>query len=229
MSGISKPGRLFAGSSGFGYASWKPDFYPRGTKPGEFLRLYAERLPTVELNATGRRLPDPTQLERWASMTPPAFRFSVKLTTWIPARPETAARFTQAVATLGERLGAVLVQLPAPGRHDGPLLERLAAKLDPELRYAIELKDDAWDGERVLAACAPLRAVLVGQTDPGPGFCYFRLREPPYDETQLATLVSRITPALAAGADAFAYFRHEDEPTAPRYAAQLMDLARSAA
>jgi len=38
---------LYVGTSGFSYASWKPDFYPAGTKAGDFLRTYAERLPTV--------------------------------------------------------------------------------------------------------------------------------------------------------------------------------------
>src|SRR5207248_9915131 len=44
--------RAHVGTSGFSYASWKPDFYPAGAKAKDFLRLYAERLPSVELNAT---------------------------------------------------------------------------------------------------------------------------------------------------------------------------------
>ena len=30
--------RLYVGSSGFSYASWKPAFYPAGTKAADFLR-----------------------------------------------------------------------------------------------------------------------------------------------------------------------------------------------
>ena len=45
----------YVGASGFSYPSWKPGFYPADAKPPEFLRRYAERLPSVELNTTGYR------------------------------------------------------------------------------------------------------------------------------------------------------------------------------
>ena len=70
--------RLYDGTSGFSYASWKPDFYPAGTKPSEFLRLYAERLPSVELNATFYQLPSEERLEGWAAQVPEEFRFALK-------------------------------------------------------------------------------------------------------------------------------------------------------
>ena len=65
---------LYVGTSGWSYPSWKPGFYPAGAKPQDFLRLYAERFPTVELNTTGYRLPAEEQFERWAEQTPPGFR-----------------------------------------------------------------------------------------------------------------------------------------------------------
>ena len=64
--------QLFAGSSGFSYPSWKPGFYPAGTAQRDFLRSYAERLNTVELNTTGYRLPAAEQFARWAEETPTA-------------------------------------------------------------------------------------------------------------------------------------------------------------
>src|SRR3954471_20806777 len=66
----ARPGR-YVGTSGFSYASWKPDFYPAGSKAKDFLRLYSQRLPSVELNATFYRLPSETQLRAWADQTPP--------------------------------------------------------------------------------------------------------------------------------------------------------------
>jgi hypothetical protein len=47
----------YVGASGFSYPTWKPDFYPADARPEEFLRRYAERLPSVELNTDG--LPAP--------------------------------------------------------------------------------------------------------------------------------------------------------------------------
>ena len=34
---------VYVGTSGWSYPSWRPDFYPTGTDPKEFLRFYAER------------------------------------------------------------------------------------------------------------------------------------------------------------------------------------------
>ena len=194
----------------------------------DFLGIYASRLPALELNATGRRMPTVLQLQRWADQTPPGFRFAVKLTSWIVARPEAAPAFCDAARTLGARLGTVLVQLPDLGRHDQQLVDRLVGRLDPELCYAVETKGDAWQADRVEAAFGALDACRVGALD-GPGSIgYLRLRSPPYDDTALAGLAAEITPTLAQGRDVYAFFRHEDEPTAPAYASRLLGLVTHA-
>ncbi|MEZ5100841.1 MAG: DUF72 domain-containing protein [Thermoleophilia bacterium] len=216
------PGRLRAGVSGFSYPTWRGGFYPPSARPADFLRLYAERLPALELNATGRRLPTEAQLERWAAQTPPSFRFAVKLTGWVVARPEAGPGFCRAVRALGERLGPILVQLPPLGRHDDALLARLVERLDPGLAYAFERKDDAWQPDAVRAAAAGLDAVVVNELDERARFRYLRLREPPYDDAALDLLAGRIRPLLADGVDVHAYFRHEDEPTGPAYALGLL-------
>ena len=46
---------LFAGTSGFAYPSWKPDFYPPKLPQKDFLKYYASRLNAVEINYTFRR------------------------------------------------------------------------------------------------------------------------------------------------------------------------------
>ena len=48
---------VHVGTSGWSYPSWKPGFYPAGTDSKEFLRFYAGRFSTVELNTTGYRIP----------------------------------------------------------------------------------------------------------------------------------------------------------------------------
>jgi hypothetical protein len=94
----------YVGASGFSYPSWKPGFYPADAKPDEFLRRYAERLPSVELNTTGYRLPAETSCQRWAEQTPTHFRFAVKLPGHFARRLGT---FEERVSVLGERLGVV--------------------------------------------------------------------------------------------------------------------------
>src|SRR6058998_1804143 len=65
---------VHVGTSGWSYPSWKPGFYPAGTDAKEFLRYYAGRFATVELNTTGYRLPGEEQFARWAELTPPRVR-----------------------------------------------------------------------------------------------------------------------------------------------------------
>src|ERR1043165_4163655 len=94
------------GTSGWSYPSWRPGFYPAGTAPDAFLRFYAERFDTVELNTTGYRLPAEEQFERWAAQTPDGFRFAVKMPV---ARLDRVGTFVERVRLLGDRLGPVRV------------------------------------------------------------------------------------------------------------------------
>ena len=202
---------LFAGSSGWSYPTWRPDFYPAGTPNEDFLRSYAERLPSVELNTTGYRLPSEEQFERWAAQTPAGFRFAVKL----PQRAvRSIATFEERVRRLGERLGPVRVAVDAP-RDDG-LLALLLGSTD--LPLAFDFRHESWEGVDV----AP--AVRVDDWEAEASFRYLRFREPPYSDEALAELAARVRPLLERGVDVFAYFRHEDEPSAPVYAQRLRDF-----
>ena len=96
----------YVGTSGWSYPTWRPGFYPAGTKPEDFLRHYAERFRTVELNTTGYRLPREELFERWAAQTPPGFEFAPKLNAY---RRFDAGTFAQRVGLLGERLGPIRV------------------------------------------------------------------------------------------------------------------------
>jgi uncharacterized protein YecE (DUF72 family) len=207
---------LHVGTSGWSYPGWKPGFYPAGTDAKEFLAYYAQRFSTVELNTTGYRLPAEEQFRRWAEQAPPSFRFAVKL----PGnRPGIVAEFSERVAALGDRLGPVRVVLTS-ARDEG-MLTLLLGSLDPALRLAFDLQHESWDGiEPVLADAG---AVRVNDTAHPAPFRYLRFREPPYDDRRLAAIAGRVAPLLAGG-EVFAYFRHEDEPTAPDYAERLVRL-----
>src|SRR5436190_23233268 len=98
--------RLYVGTSGWSYPSWRPDFYPAGTKPADFLAHYATRFPTVELNTTGYRIPSADQFRRWAEQTPPGFQYAVKLDAH---RRGQAAAFDEGIERLGDRLGPIRV------------------------------------------------------------------------------------------------------------------------
>jgi uncharacterized protein YecE (DUF72 family) len=212
--------QLYAGTSGFSYPTWRPDFYPAGSRPRDFLRLYGERLPAVELNATFYKLPSEEQLETWAAQTPKAFRFAVKMSRSIThfGRLEQLPIFCERIRLFGERLGPVLVQFPSTRQRDDGWLRLLTDSLDPELDYAFEFRHDSWAGVDL----GP--HARVGSLGPGAGFRYLRLREPPYAEDDLRAWAKRLEPLLDGGVDVYAFFKHEDAPDAPAFASRLLEL-----
>jgi uncharacterized protein YecE (DUF72 family) len=211
----SVPG-AYVGTSGWSYPPWRAGFYPEKARPADFLRLYSERLSSVELNAAGYRLPAEGSFEAWAEQVPPEFRFAVKLPRQIThaGRLDGVGTFCQRVRLLGEKLGPLLVQLVRP-RDDGFLL-LLRESLDPELEVAYEVRHESWQDVEL-----PVRVNSLEGEAP---FRYLRLREPPYDEAALAAWAERLRPLLDEGVRVYCYFKHEDEPTAPLYAERLVEL-----
>ena len=208
--------RLYVGTSGWSYPSWKPAFYPADAKPAEFLGRYAERLRAVELNTTGYRLPAEEQFERWAAQTPPGFQFAPKLNAF---RSTDLGTFEERVRRLGDRLGPVRA-LIGYARDEG-LLSLLLGSLDPELRIAFDFRHGSWEG---IETTLPPNAVRVDDLAADAPFRYVRLRDPPYDESALRGWAERLRPLVAEQVDLYVFFKHEEEPSAPRYAGRLLEL-----
>ncbi|HZR94362.1 MAG TPA: DUF72 domain-containing protein [Gaiellaceae bacterium] len=197
------------GTSGWSYPSWRPDFYPEGMDPSEFLSHYASRLSTVELNTTGYRLPSEEQFRRWAEQVPDGFEFAPKLP---GGRLRSLDVFGERLRALGDRLGPVRISMKSP-RDDGAI-ELLLGSLDPSLRLAFDLEHPSWDG--VEPRLADAGAVRVGDlVHPAP-FRYLRRREAP-DAAFAASVAAATEPV-------YVYFRHDDAPTAPARAAELLEL-----
>jgi uncharacterized protein YecE (DUF72 family) len=192
------------GTSGWSYPSWRPGFYPERTKPEDFLRHYAERFETVELNTTGYRLPSEEQFERWAAAVPDGFRFAVKMPLF---RLDRVTPFVERVRALGDRLGPIRVVVQAV--RDEGMLSYVLGSVDPGLELAFDFRHESWAGVEGVVA--------VNDLDAEP-FRYIRLREPPYATADLRELARKLR------APAYVYFRHEDAPTAPAYAAELAGL-----
>jgi uncharacterized protein YecE (DUF72 family) len=205
------------GASGWSYPSWRPGFYPAGARTEEFLALYAERLPAVELNATGYRLPSAEQFQRWADQVPDGFRFAVKAPRLALSRPDVVVERTRA---LGDRLGCVRVVVTSS--RDDELLDRLLTAFG-DTRLALDLRHESWDG---VGAELGDGAVRVDDWNAVAGWRYLRFREPPYGDTRLEEIASGVRPLLDASIELFAFFRHEDEPTAPIAALRLLELIR---
>jgi uncharacterized protein YecE (DUF72 family) len=195
---------IHVGTSGWSYPSWRPGFYPEGTKPEEFLRFYAEHFDTVELNTTGYRLPSEEQFQRWAASVPAGFRFAPKLAL---RRLEAVPVFVERVSALGDRLGPIRVTVQ--NARDEGLLSFVLGSIDPAVELAFDFRHESWLGVEGLVSVNDFVA------EP---FRYIRLREPPYSDDDLRDLARRLRPPACV------YFRHEDAPTAPAYAARLREL-----
>jgi len=208
----------YVGSSGFSYPSWRGGFYPSDAKPAEFLELYAKRLPSVELNNSFYRLPSEEQFRGWAARTPPGFRFAVKMSRQIThfGRLDLISTFCERVRVLGDRLGPVRLQFPENRQRDDGMLRFVLDSLDPELEYAFDFRHQSWRDADV-----PVR--VNDHTSDAP-FRYLRFRDPPYADDALRALAEDVRRLLDDGILVYAYFKHEDEPSAPRYAERLLEL-----
>jgi len=205
---------VHVGASGWSYPSWKPGFYPAGTDAREFLGFYARQFDTVELNTTGYRLPAEEQFRRWAEQVPEGFTFAPKL----PGnRARMVGEFSARVRTLGDRLGPVRVQL-INARDEG-MLELLLGSLDPDLKLAFDLGHESWAG--IEPRLAEAGAVRVNDLEHEAPFRYVRFREPPYTDDELERRAERVR---AIDVPVYAYFRHEEKPTALTYAARFREL-----
>ncbi|WP_432536355.1 DUF72 domain-containing protein [Kineococcus arenarius] len=166
-------GRLRIGTSGWTYPEWRGVFYPPGLAQRRELEHLADRLPTVELNASFYALQRPGNYPSWARRTPPDFCFSVK--GWravthehrlVDVQDALAAFFASGVLELGEKLGPVLWQLPPSLRFDAEVLARFCALLPSTTTTAAELAAsraaalDDW-AQRVRAWSAGGRDVFV--------------------------------------------------------------------
>jgi len=218
-------GTLRVGASGFSFASWRPGFYPAGTKPADFLAFYAKHLQTVEINNSFYKLPTEATFAKWAQTVPDGFRFSVKAQRAVSVfgRVDFVPDLNARVRALGDRLGPIVVRFADGKERDDDFVGALLDALDDDLEVALDFRDPSWDGIEPLLE--PRGAVRVNQLDaPGAGFRYLRMRDPPYDDAQLADTARTVERLLADGLDVYCYFRHEDEPTAPAYAARLIEL-----
>ena len=142
---LTRAPRYRVGTSGYNYPEWKGSFYPEKWPQKKMLAYYAERLDTVEINYTFYRLPTERLLAGWSEATPPDFRFTLKA----PRRITHEARLTDcaavtrafcdAASTLGEKLGALLFQLPPSFRKNVDVLARFLETLPPGLRVGVRV------------------------------------------------------------------------------------------
>ena len=195
---------IWIGTSGYNYPEWKGSFYPRDLAAAKMLPYYAARFPTVEINYTFYRMPNETLV----------------------------ATFCQVAGTLGDKLGALLFQLPPNLKKDAALFDAFLEELPPKACAAFEFRHESWlDDEiyarlaaRNLALCVADSEKLSTPVRTTADYAYFRLRDEGYtpdDIKQWADTIARETTARCR--DVYVYFKHEEQGKGPEFAAMLRE------
>jgi uncharacterized protein YecE (DUF72 family) len=230
--------RLFAGTSGFAYTTWKPGFYPADVPSKKFLEYYATRLNAVEINYTFHRTPAPATVQSWVDSATPGFVFAVKAPmriTHIQRLKDAGSStefFLRAIDPLRvtKRLGPVLFQLPPNLKCDIALLEAYLPHLPEDLRYAFEFRHPSWLADPVyrllesrnISLCVAESEKLEVPEVITANFVYYRLRKPDYTAEDIAGITARARELLAAGKDLYLMFKHEETPEGALHAERVL-------
>jgi uncharacterized protein YecE (DUF72 family) len=233
---------LYAGTSGFAYAAWKPAFYPAKLPSKQFLKHYSERLNCVEVNYTFRRLPAAATLESWVGQTSPGFVFAVKANQRITHirrlknAEEATEIFLKAIDPLrtSRRLGPILFQLPPQLKCDLALLRDYLALLPHDQRYAFEFRHPSWLDDPVygelrarnISLCVAESEKLEVPEVITADFVYYRLRKPDYTRQDIDAFAERSRELLAGGRDLYLMFKHEETPEGALNAERLLGQFR---
>jgi len=228
---------IWFGTSGFSYKEWRPAFYPADLPDKDFLRYYASRFHTVEIDSTFYRMPNGRTIDGWKNATGEDFRFTLKASQRITHRerlrvPSDSLEYLLGIVRgLEQRLGLLLFQLPPSFQCDPERLTRFLSSLTPGIRAAVEFRHDSWNRPETtdmlkdhgVALCihdADDHTTPLEVTAP---FTYLRLRRSHYDPALRDEWLRRIRSWADRGVEVFAYLKHEDHPEAPQIAREFAE------
>ena len=233
--------RVWVGTSGWQYDSWKGRFYPKGVPQRLWLEYFSARFPTVEVNNSFYRLPTEEAFAKWRKESADGFVVTVKASRYIThirrlRDPRDPVRlFWSRARKLGPKLGPVLFQLPP---RFGVELERLreSLKVLPQsMRAAFEFRDDSWENDEVYSLLDEHGAAYVLADRPGwrmgdvvtGGWSYVRFHQgrrtsPFYARAKLRKWADHIAELPAS--EVFVYFNNDEEGAAIEDARSMMEL-----
>jgi uncharacterized protein YecE (DUF72 family) len=228
--------QVLIGTSGFSYPAWRGGFYPEKLQEAKMLSYYAGHFRAVEINNSFYRMPTAEVLGRWASETPPEFRFALKSPRRITHDKrllDTASaveRLTEVSLALGDKLGPILFQLPPNMKKDLVRLDEFLAALPGGLRATVEFRHESWFSDDVYTCLRARRAALciaesddfVTPLEATADWGYLRLRREEYDDALVGSWGARIKEQRWS--TAYVFFKHEDTGKGPIAAARLHEL-----
>ena len=228
---------IWIGTSGYNYPEWKGSFYPETLPAAKMLPYYAERFPTVEINYTFYRMPNEKLVSGWAAQTPSPYKLTLKAPRRITHDNRLknvgsfVSSFCQTAGTLGDKLGALLFQLPPNLKKDIATFDAFLGELPPKVCAAFEFRHESWLDEEIFARLAARNlALCVADSEKmstpvrvTADYAYFRLRDEGYTRDAIGRWAETIARETASCRDVFVYFKHEEEGKGPEFARLLMD------
>jgi len=222
---------IWIGTSGYNYPEWKGSFYPEKLPAAKMLPYYAERFPTVEINYTFYRMPTEKLVSGWAAQVPSPYKFTLKAPRRITHdnrlknSGELVASFCRVAATLGDKLGALLFQLPPNLKKDLGLFDAFLAELPPRVCAAFEFRNGSWlDDEiaerlaaRNLAFCIADSEKMTTPLRITADYAYFRLRDEGYSPDDIRRWADTVKERTAGCKEVFVYFKHEEQGKGPEF------------
>lgn len=227
--------RVWIGTSGWTYSSWKGVFYPSDLPSRHYLEFYAREFPTTEVNYSFYHLPRPSTYEKWAAQAPDSFLFALKASRFITHVrrlvdvEEAWATFVQNALALGPHLGPILLQFPPSFRCDRKKLDaflNFAQRPAPKshrLKLAFEFRHETWFTrevylllrERNAALCIADSSRYPRRNEVTADFVYLRfhgktnLFASNYSDSELTEEAKLIRQNLSDRRDVYVYFNND--------------------
>ena len=234
--------RIYAGTSGYSFKEWRGSFYPEDLAQDQWLTYYADQLPVVEINNTFYRMPKAHVVEAWRDAVHDEFKFIIKASRRITHIgrlkniDEPLGYLLQRVELLGDKLGAVLFQLPPNAALNLERLTTFQSKLPDDLPVAFEFRHPSWYTPEVYEALQQHKHALVVSHDedqppaaqiPENSLVYLRLRAESYNSRDLQGWLKKLRASNCE--NAFVFFKHEDAGAGPALAAKFLALSNKPA
>ena len=237
--------RVFVGTSGWSYASWRGPFFPMGLAAKHQLEYYASQFETVELNGVFYRTPPTQSVERWRDETSRYFVFSWKASKFITHWKRLSENsinslqlLNDRMSILGDKAGPILFQLPPDFEADASRLGSFLTLLPDRRRYSFEFRHPSWYapnilrmlGDRNVALCISDHHDAPAPWERTADFIYLRGRGPSgryegrYSRATLAAWRESIRTWQRDLCDVYAYFDNDQKSAAPKDALALLRL-----
>jgi uncharacterized protein YecE (DUF72 family) len=236
--------RIYIGTSGWNYKSWRGKLYPKALDQKDWLGYYSKSYNSVEINNTFYQLPKKETFKNWHNSTPDDFIFAVKVSRYITHLKklkdceETVGKLLEYSSGLDRKLGIFLFQMPANQGKDYTKLEKFLKLLPEKYKYVFEFRHDSWFDSSIYSLLDNSNCGIVINSSPGFPYkdistgkiCYIRMHgskklySSKYSEDELKEFAEIIIKYHNKGFYSFIYFNNDVQGYAVENAREMQEL-----